>query len=579
MTAATRRIASRDRALALLIYTVAAIGLFGQPFAHPSRHECLCITGTTDESVYVWAFQWWPHALIHGLNPFYTQLLYAPQGINLAHGTTVPGAAMLLWPVTTLAGPLIAFNLAMLLAPILAAWFAFLLCRRVTGSFGPSLIGGWLFGFSTYMLGQLTSHLHLVLVFPVPAIVLVVLRGLAGELTRTRLTALLTALLLLELSFSLEVLASLTLFGAVALAVTYLMQDAAGRTRVRGVLVSIALAYLVTAIATSPYLYYALKPGGVPVLAWRSDKFAADLLAYVIPNTWQQLGGLSFASLSKRFTAYAVEGSAYLGIPLLAMVVLGFASARRRVEARVAALMLGVLVLCSLGARLNVGGPTRVPLPWALVHNLPVLGLILPARLAVYVALIAAVLAAMWLASSHARWRWLLAGAALASLWPAVSRNYWRSIPEQPAFFRAGVYRQALHDHDTVLVLPVGIAGQSMLWHAEANLGFTMAGGYVTAPEAPDPYQRFAVYPMLTYFARVPRAVGAAAQFLHAEAITVVVLDRAAAAFSPWVPVLERLGWRPRALGGVLVMRPAMLAVRRLPAPRWVRYTAPGVTR
>jgi len=541
--------------LALGLYAAAALLLFGQPFAHPGRHECLC-GATTDAGSYVWAFEWFPHALIHGINPFYTHLLYAPRGIDLAHGALVPAAALLMAPVTGIAGPLFSFNLAMLLSPILAAWCAFLLCRRLTGAFWPSLAGGWLFGFSTYLIAQLTSHLNLVLVFPVPAMVLLVLRRLGGELAGARFVGLLALLLLLQLGFSLEVLATFTLFGAVVLVLAYALADPRGRTALRGLMAPITLAYLVAALVASPYLYYALKPGGVPVLTWRSDKFSADLLAYVVPNTYTQLGGLSFPSLTSRFTAYAVEGSAYLGIPLLAMTGLGIVTGWHKRVTRLLALALVVVLVCSLGGRLNVGGPTGAPLPWALVHGLPVAGLMLPARMTMYVFLIAGLLTALWLARTRGWWRWGLAAAAVAFLWPATGGNYWRSIPEQPAFFRTGGYRQALRPGDTVLVLPVGIAGQSMLWQAEAHLGFAMASGYVTAPEAPDPYKRFAIYPMLTYFARVPHVEAAAATFLSTERITAVVLDPAAAASSPWVPTLERLGWRSSTVAGVVLLRP-----------------------
>ena len=69
-----------------------------------------------------------------------------------------------------------------LLALPLAAFSAFLLCRRVTGSFWPSVLGGYLFGFCPYMLSEVLGHLDL-LVFRLPEslIALVTLKNLAGE--------------------------------------------------------------------------------------------------------------------------------------------------------------------------------------------------------------------------------------------------------------------------------------------------------------------------------------------------------------------------------------------------------------
>ena len=76
--------------------------------------------------------------------------------------------------------------MAAILLPALAAWTAFLLCRHLTGSFWPSFAGGYLFGFSSYMLGQELGHLHMTAVFLVPLAALVVLRFLEGALGRAR---------------------------------------------------------------------------------------------------------------------------------------------------------------------------------------------------------------------------------------------------------------------------------------------------------------------------------------------------------------------------------------------------------
>lgn len=54
--------------------------------------------------------------------------------------------------MTTTAGPVVAYNILALLAPALAAWGCFMLCRGLTGEFRPALAGGYVFGFSTYVL-------------------------------------------------------------------------------------------------------------------------------------------------------------------------------------------------------------------------------------------------------------------------------------------------------------------------------------------------------------------------------------------------------------------------------------------
>lgn len=546
---------------AFAVYVLAALLLFGGPLWHPAHHECVCIGSTTDAGVYVWAFAWWPHALLHALNPFFTHLLYAPQGIDLAHATLVPGAALLLSPVTAIAGPLYAYDVAMVLSPVLAAFFTFLLARRLTGHFLAALFAGWLFGFSTFMLGQLVGHLNLTLVFPVPALVHLVLRGMASELSRRRLTVLLTAALVLQFSFSVEVFASTTLFGAVALGFGYAFAEPQTRAALRQLAGPLLAAYVLTLLIVSPYLYYALKPGGEPVLHWRTDLFSADLLGFVVPTQITALGGLTFLSTSVKFTAGYVEGGIYLGLPLIAITLLAARGIRRRADLKVMIATLAVLLVCTLGGHLHLNGATRIPLPWVLLERLPALGLMIPARFVLYAFLICALLAADWLARRESRGKlgpsvaaFLAAGLAVAALWPA-ARPYWSSRQEIPRLFLSDSVRTTFSADDTVFVPPIGIAGQSMLWHAASGLAFKLAGGYVSGPEAPDPYQSFAVYPTLTYGAPVPDQRRATVTFLSTEHITAVALDALTVQTSLWVPLLEQLGWAPQTRDGVVVFR------------------------
>jgi hypothetical protein len=63
-------------------------------------------------------------------------------------------------PLTVLAGPTAAYNVAGVLLPALAAWTGYLLCRAVPARWASSLAAT--FGFSSYMIGhELAAHLNL----------------------------------------------------------------------------------------------------------------------------------------------------------------------------------------------------------------------------------------------------------------------------------------------------------------------------------------------------------------------------------------------------------------------------------
>jgi len=537
------------------VYLVASFVLFGRPLLDDPSRTCLCIGSTTDAGVIAWALEWWPHALLHGLNPFHPRIIYAPQGIDIAQGALMPGLALVSAPITALAGPLFTYNLAVLLGPSLAAFFAFLLCRRLTGRFWPSLVGGWLFGYSAYLLGQNAGHLNLTFVFLVPAIVHLWVRASAGELGRRRFSVLLALALIGQFSLSVEVFVTFTMFGAVALLLFWLLGGTDARASIRPLLVPAILAYLATAVVVSPYLYYALQPGGSPVDVARGEMFSTDLLGFVVPTEMIRLGGVHFLSTSLRFTAGAVEGGAYLGVPLLLLLLLSARAGWRRVEVKVLVCVLVIVAICSLGARLHVRGSESIPLPWDVVARWPVLGQLLPARFVVYVFLTAALLAAIWLATARIA-GWALALVVIVSLWPAVNLQFWHSRPDLPKLFTTTAYRRVFRPRDTVLVLPVGLEGQSMLWQAETQLGFVMASGYVVPPEADDPYKRTAIDPALTYNATVPHELRAAASFIASHHITVAVLSQAGASNSPWPGILGQLGWASAEEYGAVVLRP-----------------------
>src|SRR3984957_4795320 len=163
---------------ALAIYFAIAILLLDRGLAgHPG-----CYVGRdTDPPQTMWFFNWWRFSLAHGLNPFVTDLVWAPLGINLTWTTFVPLPAWISIPLQVTVGEPATYNIVIALALPLAAFSAFLLCRRETGAFWPSLIGGYIFGFSSYMLGEVLVLLDLVAVFPVPLIALAALKRLDGE--------------------------------------------------------------------------------------------------------------------------------------------------------------------------------------------------------------------------------------------------------------------------------------------------------------------------------------------------------------------------------------------------------------
>ena len=241
------------------LYALISLIFFAR--ALPFHPGTFYIGRDTDPPQTMWFFNWWRYSLSHGLNPFFTDLVWTPVGINLAWTALVPLLAWISIPLQLTVGEPATYNLLVLLALPVAAFSAFLLCRRITGALWPSVLGGYIFGFSPYMLGQALEHLLLLAVFPVPLIALVTLKRLDAGISARPFAILLAALLTAQFLCSVELFATLTMVGGFSLLLAVLLFNGDLRARLVGLIAPIAAAYVVAGVILSPYLFSMLAHG------------------------------------------------------------------------------------------------------------------------------------------------------------------------------------------------------------------------------------------------------------------------------------------------------------------------------
>jgi hypothetical protein len=100
-----------------------ALAIYLAPFAWYAlpliRYLDLPVVGhlSPDSNFYIWSMRWLPYAISHGLNPLYSNQIMAPGGISLAWSTPTPTVVIVMWPLTAAFGPVLSYNLALLLAP------------------------------------------------------------------------------------------------------------------------------------------------------------------------------------------------------------------------------------------------------------------------------------------------------------------------------------------------------------------------------------------------------------------------------------------------------------------------------
>ena len=543
---------------ALLLYVLTSVALFGGPILpHPSSWY---VGWGTDPGTHVWFLAWWPHALATFSNPFLTHSVWAPSGYNLAGSTSLPGPSLVLAPLTALAGPVVSYNVLALLAPALSAWGAFLLCSHLTGRFWPSVAGGYVFGFSTYEIGQLTGHPNLALIPLVPVCVLLVLERLEGEMAPRTFVVLLALALVAQFSISTEVFLTMTMFGGLALllALAFFPSRRPALVRTGGL---IAAAYALAAVPLAPYLYYVVRAASNhPIYAFYPSFYSTDVLNFAVP-TELTVGGRLFAGLTRRFSGNLSEQAGYVSPALVAVGALFAASRWRKPATRFLLAFLGLVLLASLGPTLRFRGSTTIPLPWEVLTHIPLVEYVLPARLMMYAFLVLAVTTGMWLAGfrsspgsprRRALVAWVLVVTGAILLLPNLSLPVWRTRADTPAFFAGAQYRTLLPRGANVLVVPYGDRGNSMLWQATTGFDFRMPEGYVSVV----PPREFAGWPILkTLYSGdpTPDPERQLRSFLKAKGVSDIVLVKGFP--GPWDQLFERIDPSPRDVGGVLLYR------------------------
>jgi hypothetical protein len=527
-----------------------------------------------DPAVVAWFLQWVAHAIVHRMNPFYTNLVWAPATLNLAWTTWMPLMGLVLAPVTRTLGPVVSLNVLLLTALPLSAWSAFVVYRYVTGAWWASLIGGYLFGFSGFMIHWLfEGDPLLVLVFPIVLSLWLVLRALNDEIGSQALVAELAVMLTIEFLISPESLATATMFGTIAFALALVLLEDDTRRRLRALIMPILMSYAITVAVVSPYLYVFFSQSAPRAPIWQPFLFSADLLFFVLPSWASEAARLGLVArvFERMPDTVTYVGFCYLG-PVLLAIAAGFAWQHWR-EARTRFLLWMMLITAtfSCGPWLTAGGRRLFWMPGSLLGVLPLMSNALPVRFTLYVAFFAALFAAMWLASSNAAMgvKCTVALAAALFAMPRLSSTFWDTPVDTPSFFLSGAYRDYLRPAEIVLPVPYGWRGNSLMWQAQSDMYFRLAGAWTGPPPA-----EFERWPAMVALFNGKYLLDPQLQlkaFMAAHQVTAVLVD-ASIKDSPdpqqrqqYRTVVAALGPAPTAVGGVLIYRftPAALAAWR----------------
>jgi hypothetical protein len=456
--------------------------------------------GRGDSGIVIWFLRWIPFAVDHGRDLLFSDHLNVPGGVNLMWNASLPLLGWVLMPLTSRWGPVLTFNVVLVLANGLSAWAAYLAIRRYVPGHLAAAAGGLVFGFSPAMRGQ-SNHPHISFAVLVPLMLLAVDEILVRQRRPPWVVGPLLGLMAgCQLLIGEELLAATVLFGVLLLLVLSANNPRAllDRRRVVHALLAFALAGAVGgAIAAKPLAVQFAGPQRVDGDI-TGIYYSNDLLSFVTPGSSQLLSSRRSAELVREFSGG--RNAAYLGVPLLLLLLVLVVRCWRRPVVRVGAVMTLLAAVFSMGAHLQVRGrATTVGLPWSPLEHLPVIANLIPSRLAMYTALFVGLLLAVFLEavwSGGGWWRLAAVGVAVVTLVPLLPA---RPVPalkvDTPAFFTAGAVHR-LPEGSVALVLPFPNrrTAMAMTWQAEAGMWFRMPGGYVVVP-TPDGRPRYDTNP------------------------------------------------------------------------------------
>jgi hypothetical protein len=489
---------SRERAgtltpwLIVCCYLLGAVAVTWRLWADPAARAQ--VGDAQDVNLFAWFMRYEATAIAHGRLPaLTTAALNPPHGISLMWNTSLLLPGVLLAPVTLLAGPQVTLTLVLTLGFAGSAASMFLVLRRWEASMTAAAIGGAVYGFSPALLNSGIGHYHLQFAVLPPLIIDALLGVVTGRGNAVRAGAWLGLLAAAQLFTGEELLSDTALAGLVLAGVLVANRPRAVGVTARHAAVGIATGAAVMLVICGHALWAQfhgpLEERYDPRFTHYTSFLSAHPAVFVTPPGDLLFHTSASAAAAARYPTHLTEYLAYLGWPLLVLLVAAAVCYWRHPPVRVMAMTFAVLELLSLGDSYRVVGPF---LPWHWLQGLPVLGELIPDRLAILADGAAAAVLAFWIdrarrAARSADWgRGHLATAvAVLAVLPLTPLPFTVApLTPVPAGWQAAFARLRLAPGARVLVVPVpdNHFSQPMRWQADTGEPASMIGGFFLGP-------------------------------------------------------------------------------------------------
>jgi dolichyl-phosphate beta-glucosyltransferase len=432
----------------------------------------------------------------------------APHSVNLMWNTSLLLPGVVLSPVTLLSGPQVALTVLLMIGFAGSAASMYYVLRRWHASPFAAALGGALYGFSPALINSGIGHYTLVLAILPPLMLDRLLRLVTGHGRPVRNGIWLGLMAAAQIFISEEALVEAVIAAVLLVVVLALSRRREVLPRVRPTAIGLATAAVVGLVLSGRGLWVqfhgvaAKGASATTIISYHGKLTSLGTLpvAFINPSQGVLLHTAGMGHLANSYPQPLPEYLAYLGVPLILVLLVATVYFWQHLPIRVAGVTCVLLEWLGMGAR-PLQPHLTLPgflLPWSFMQHLPVIEGMVPDRLAILADACAGAVIAFSLdlarSGKYAPFsRWpaggrIAAGIGVLALLPLVPAPYAPVRPsEVPSGYAATFTALHLTADSRVLLAPYPYSGTTavMRWQAQTSQPATMIGGDFIAPNQP----------------------------------------------------------------------------------------------
>jgi hypothetical protein len=355
----------REAAVMLVVYSVLAVVMTWPVAAQLGTHLA---GGRDDLMTHQWTFWWVKQALLSGQDPFYTRLIFYPQGVTLLYHNIAWFNIGLWLPLQAVLGSMVAYNVIFIATFALNGFTTYLLAREWTGTLSAAWIGGLVYGFWPFIQSQY-DHPNMIVVFWIPLTLLFLKRALERQRKRDALIAGVSLAMIGVTRWHLLIMGGVIIGLYVLYACATQPACRTRRALSRLVLVGVVAGLLLLPVSLPVVVGQLTRAHPEDIFLDEQDTGQTDVLAYLLPTHDHPLASPALRQLSENLLINQTY-TPFLGYVTLGLAIIGTLSRRRR--AGFWALAAIGCALLALGPQLRINGQLYpdVPMPYRLVEGL-----------------------------------------------------------------------------------------------------------------------------------------------------------------------------------------------------------------